>query len=74
MLVSKLFSPLAAVVGLEMTHYVVEENVGVANVCAIVYSSNETNQSSVAFSFDIHFGFSPDSASMKYTSYNIISY
>lgn len=51
-----------------MTHYVVEENVGVANVCAIVYSSNETNQSSVAFSFDIHFGFSPDSASMKYTS------
>ena len=72
-----MFSPLDVVVGLNKTKQVVRESVEVVNVCAVVYSPNEMNPSSVAFPFDVHFHFNGprDSTSKNlYTSHTKYRY
>ena len=58
------FTPLEITVGLKSTFYIVSENVGGVEVCAIASSPDETNRN---FTLDIHFRFNGarDSASME---------
>ena len=44
-----------AVVGLERTFYQVSEDVGVMEVCAIVYSPNDNVPCKISFAFDVSF-------------------
>ena len=51
-----------AVVGLERTLYQVSEDVGVVEVCAIVYSPNGNIPCPIDFAFDVILSTSDDSA------------
>ena len=54
--------PPAAVVGLERTFYQVSEDVGVVEVCAIVFSPNGIISCPIAFSFDVSLSTNDNSA------------
>ena len=51
-----------AVVGLERTFYQVSEDVGVVEVCAIVYIPNGNIPCQIDFTFDVSLSTSNDSA------------
>ena len=56
------FYPPDAVVGLERTFYQVSEDVGVVEVCAIVYSPDGTIPCPIAFPFDVSLSTNDNSA------------
>ena len=53
---------LDAVVGLEKTFYQVSENVGVVEVCAIVYGPNGNIACPITFPFNVRLSTTNDSA------------
>ena len=61
-------SILEAIVGLEKTFYQVTEDVGVVEVCAIVYSPNANLTCPISFPFDVSLSTGDDSAGIRHCS------
>ena len=57
--------------GLEKTFYQVSEDVGVVEVCAIVYSPNANRTCPISFPFDVSLSTRDDSAGITYTAVSL---
>ena len=57
-----------AIVGLERTLYQVSEDVGVVEVCAIVYEPNGNLACPITFPFDVSLSTGDDSAGIRHCS------